>query len=92
MEGSEERNNTLCVCGGAIFFLGLDFQTVGTNLQTPGGFPGASYTGTEFHDIFRLELILLDVANVLDVYRPILAHKGDEMRFLTFVLIEQTEV
>lgn len=51
-------------------------------------FSGASYTGTEFNDILRLELILLDMTNILDVYQPILAHKGDKMRFLTFMLIK----
>lgn len=69
-------------------FLGLDFQTVGSILETFGGFPGASYTGTEFHDILRLKLILLDGTNVLDIYRPILAHMGDKRRFLAFMLIE----
>lgn len=82
MEGSEKRNNTLCACGGAIFFLGLDFQTAGTNFQTFGGFSGASYTDTQFHDIFRLKLILFNI------YQPILAYKGDKIRFSTFMLIE----
>lgn len=88
MEGSERRNNTLCACGGAIFFLGLDFQTAGTNFQTFGGFSGVSYTDTQFHDIFRLKLILFNIANVLDIYQPIIAYKGDKMRFSTFMLIE----
>lgn len=60
--------------------------------QTFGRFPGASYTGAEFHDIFRLKPIFLNVTDILNIHRPILAHKGNKMRFLTFMLIEWAEI
>lgn len=82
VERSEERNNTLCVYGGTILLFGFDLQIIGTNRQTLGRFPCAPDTGTEFHDVFQLEPILLDVSNVLDTSRLILALKGNKMRFL----------
>ncbi len=92
IEGSEKRNDIFCICSCAIVFFGLDSQTIGTNPQTLDGFFGASYIDTEFHDIFRFKLIFLDIANVLNSYQLILAHKGDKMRFLTFILVKYTKV
>lgn len=40
----------------------------------------------------RFKFILLDVTNKLNVYRPILVHKGDKIRFLTFMLKKHTKV
>ena len=62
----EGRKNTVCVRDSTVFFLELNLQTTGTNFQTFGSFCCASYAGTEFHNVLRLELILLDVSNVLD--------------------------
>lgn len=68
MKDSKKKKNIFCVCGSIIFIFCLDFQTIGTNLQTSGYFAGMSYTGTKFHHIFWLELILLNISNALDIY------------------------
>lgn len=92
MEGLEERNNMFCICGYAIFFFGLDFETVGTNLQTFGSFFSVSYTDTKLDDIFGFQLIFFDIANILNVYRPIFIHKRNENRFFIFILVEYIKV
>lgn len=88
MEGLEKKNNTLYACDSIILFLGLDFQTVGTNFLTFGNFFDISYIDTQFHDIFWLKLILFNITNILNIYQLIPAYKRDKMRFSTLMLIE----
>lgn len=92
MKSSKKKIDTFCICSCAIFFFGFDFQTVGTNLQTFGNFSAISYISIKFYDIFGFKLIFLDIVKILNIYQLILAHKGDKMRFLTFILIEYTKV
>lgn len=88
IEDLEKRNNNFCIGSSAIFFLGLNLQTIDINLVTFGNFKGASHIAIKFHDILGFEYIFLDVANISDIYQPILMHKRNKMTFLTFVLIK----
>lgn len=48
--------------------------------------------GAKLHNVLGLELTLLDIPDILDTYRATLAHKGNEMRFLTFMFVKQPKI
>lgn len=92
MKGSKKWNNTLCICRYTILLLGFNFQVTSTNLQTFDYLSCMPHAYTKFHNVLGLELIFFNILDILDIYRAILSHKENKMRFFTFMLIKQSKV